>query len=212
MRDLTPAIAVLSTEFPENFPHDPADRLIAATARAEGITLVDQRWENTGKRTCENGVVKGRLEAKMASKARLNPDSAVKPTSPQAQGGTLEKRRRPTVKFRSFLSLALRCYRAEPAITEPLIDVCLEAVTYRLRYGRVSPCATLSSATAESGLKRKSYFVDERTLSRAKKAPRVKTEAEVIRSSVERVVEMEEFWELMKKTRRPLKLGSVEKS
>lgn len=40
VKDLTPAIAVLSTQFPENFPHDPADRLIAATARAEGITLV----------------------------------------------------------------------------------------------------------------------------------------------------------------------------
>jgi PIN domain nuclease of toxin-antitoxin system len=40
VRNLTPAIAVLSTQFPENFPHDPADRLIAATARAERITLV----------------------------------------------------------------------------------------------------------------------------------------------------------------------------
>jgi PIN domain nuclease of toxin-antitoxin system len=40
VRDLTPAIAVLSTQFPESFPHDPADRLIAATARAEGIALL----------------------------------------------------------------------------------------------------------------------------------------------------------------------------
>jgi hypothetical protein len=48
-------------------------------------------------------------------------------------------------------------------------------------------------------LKRKSYFVDERALSRAKKALGVKTEAEVIRLSVERVTEMEEFWEFMKK-------------
>jgi hypothetical protein len=60
-------------------------------------------------------------------------------------------------------------------------------------------------------LKRKSYFVDERALSRAKKALGVKTEAEVIRLSVERVAEMEEFWEFMKKTRRSLKPGSVEK-
>jgi hypothetical protein len=61
-------------------------------------------------------------------------------------------------------------------------------------------------------LKRKSYFVDERALNRAKKALGVKTEAEVIRLSVERVAEMEEFWEFMKKTRRSLKPGSVEKS
>jgi hypothetical protein len=61
-------------------------------------------------------------------------------------------------------------------------------------------------------LKRKSYFVDERALKRAKKALGVKTEAEVIRLSVERVAEMEEFWEFMKKTRRSLSPGSVEKS
>ena len=61
-------------------------------------------------------------------------------------------------------------------------------------------------------LKRKFYFVDERALERAKKALGVKTEAEVIRLSVERVAEMEEFWEFMKKTRRSLKPGSLEKS
>jgi hypothetical protein len=37
-------------------------------------------------------------------------------------------------------------------------------------------------------------------------------EAEVILLSVERVVEMEEFWEFMKKTHRSLRPGSVEKS
>jgi hypothetical protein len=61
-------------------------------------------------------------------------------------------------------------------------------------------------------LKRKSYFVDERALRRAKKALGVQTEAEVIRLSVERVAEMEEFWEFMKKTRRSLKPGSITKS
>ena len=60
-------------------------------------------------------------------------------------------------------------------------------------------------------LKRKSYFVDERALNRAKRALGVKTEAEVIRLSVERVGEMEEFWEFMKKSRRSLKPESVEK-
>ena len=36
---------------------------------------------------------------------RLNPDSAVKPESPQARGGTLEQLRRPTVKFQSHFAL-----------------------------------------------------------------------------------------------------------
>jgi hypothetical protein len=65
---------------------------------------------------------------------------------------------------------------------------------------------------AKPRLKRKSYFVDERALSRAKKALEAKTEAEAIRLSVERVVEIEEFWDFMKKTRRALKPGSMEKS
>jgi PIN domain nuclease of toxin-antitoxin system len=33
-------VATLATNFPDDFPADPADRLIAATARAEGIPLV----------------------------------------------------------------------------------------------------------------------------------------------------------------------------
>jgi PIN domain nuclease of toxin-antitoxin system len=40
VKDLTSTIAVLSTQFPRDFPSDPADRLIGATARAEGLTLV----------------------------------------------------------------------------------------------------------------------------------------------------------------------------
>jgi len=65
---------------------------------------------------------------------------------------------------------------------------------------------------ARAKLKRKSYFVDERALNRAKKVLGVKTEPEVIRLCVERVVEIEEFWDLMKKSRRSLKPASVEKS
>jgi hypothetical protein len=65
---------------------------------------------------------------------------------------------------------------------------------------------------ARAKLKRKSYFVDERALKRAKKALGVRPEAEVIRLSVERVAEMEEFWEFMKKTRRSVSPGNVEKS
>ena len=64
---------------------------------------------------------------------------------------------------------------------------------------------------ARAKLKRKSYFIDERALKLAKKALGVKTDAEVIRLSVERVAEMEEFWEFMKKPRRSLMPGNVEK-
>ncbi len=37
---ITPEIAALAAQFPEDYPSDPSDRLIGATARAEGMTLV----------------------------------------------------------------------------------------------------------------------------------------------------------------------------
>jgi len=40
IRPITPEIAALATQFPSEYPHDPTDRLIGATARAEGLTLV----------------------------------------------------------------------------------------------------------------------------------------------------------------------------
>lgn len=40
VRELTPEIAALSTQLPGDFPKDPADRLIAATAIVEGVPLV----------------------------------------------------------------------------------------------------------------------------------------------------------------------------
>ena len=40
VRPLTPTVAALATQFPEDYPRDPADRLIGATARAEGIALI----------------------------------------------------------------------------------------------------------------------------------------------------------------------------
>jgi PIN domain nuclease of toxin-antitoxin system len=40
LREITPTIASLATQFPADFSADPADRLIAATARAEGLTLI----------------------------------------------------------------------------------------------------------------------------------------------------------------------------
>ena len=40
IRPITPEIAALAAQFPDDYPRDPADRLIGATARAEGLTLV----------------------------------------------------------------------------------------------------------------------------------------------------------------------------
>jgi PIN domain nuclease of toxin-antitoxin system len=40
LRSVTPEIAALAVTLPERFPKDPADRLIAATAMAEGMALV----------------------------------------------------------------------------------------------------------------------------------------------------------------------------
>ena len=40
VRPITVEIAVLATQFPQDFPKDPIDRLIGATARAEGIALI----------------------------------------------------------------------------------------------------------------------------------------------------------------------------
>jgi len=45
VQEITPEIAVLAQHFPDDFPRDPMDRLIAATARALDLPLVtkDQR-------------------------------------------------------------------------------------------------------------------------------------------------------------------------
>jgi PIN domain nuclease of toxin-antitoxin system len=40
IKPLTAEIAALATQFPDDYPLDPADRLIGATARAEGLALV----------------------------------------------------------------------------------------------------------------------------------------------------------------------------
>jgi PIN domain nuclease of toxin-antitoxin system len=40
IKPITPEIAALAAQFPEEYSHDPSDRLIGATARAEGLTLV----------------------------------------------------------------------------------------------------------------------------------------------------------------------------
>lgn len=47
---ITREVAVLTAYFPPDFSRDPSDRIIAATARAEGIALVtaDERIQNCG--------------------------------------------------------------------------------------------------------------------------------------------------------------------
>lgn len=40
VKPITAEIAALAAQFPDDYPRDPADRLIGATARAEGLTLI----------------------------------------------------------------------------------------------------------------------------------------------------------------------------
>jgi hypothetical protein len=56
---------------------------------------------------------------------------------------------------------------------------------------------------------RKSFYIDPATLRRAKRVLRVRTDAEAIRLSLERVAEMEQFWQFMTKSRGLLKRGSL---
>jgi len=48
VKAITPEIATLAAQFPDDYPQDAADRLIGATARAEGLALVP-RDENIRK-------------------------------------------------------------------------------------------------------------------------------------------------------------------
>ena len=59
----------------------------------------------------------------------------------------------------------------------------------------------------QTKLKRKSFSIDELALQRAKKVLGVKTDAEVVRLSVEQMAEMEAFWQFMNKSRRRLTPG-----
>jgi PIN domain nuclease of toxin-antitoxin system len=40
VRPVTPEICALGAQFPDDYSHDPADRIIGGTARAEGLTLI----------------------------------------------------------------------------------------------------------------------------------------------------------------------------
>ena len=63
---------------------------------------------------------------------------------------------------------------------------------------------------ARANLKRKAFFVDEEAVRRARKALGAATDAEAIRTSLERIAEMEDFWRFMKRTRHSLRPGSIE--
>lgn len=50
IQPITVKVAVIASQFPTNYPKDPADRLIGATAISEGMALVsaDQRIQQSG--------------------------------------------------------------------------------------------------------------------------------------------------------------------
>ena len=59
---------------------------------------------------------------------------------------------------------------------------------------------------------RRSFFVDEGAIRRARRALGVHTNAEAVRLAVERVVEMEEYWRFMTRSRASLEPESIEVS
>ena len=61
-------------------------------------------------------------------------------------------------------------------------------------------------------LLRKSFFVDADALRRAKRVLRVRTDAEAVRLSLERVTEMDKFWRFMDRSRASLRPGSIDPS
>ena len=56
---------------------------------------------------------------------------------------------------------------------------------------------------------RRSFFVDDGAIRRARRVLGVDTNAEAVRLAVERVVEMEEFWRFMRRSRASLKPDSL---
>jgi hypothetical protein len=57
---------------------------------------------------------------------------------------------------------------------------------------------------------RKSFFVDAKVIGQAHKALGAETDAEAVRLSLDRVVEMERFWRFMTRTRKSLSPGSFD--
>jgi len=61
IKAITMDIAVLTAHFPPDFRSDPMDRIIAATARAEGLPLVTADERNPQLSVAENDLVIGRI-------------------------------------------------------------------------------------------------------------------------------------------------------
>ena len=65
--------------------------------------------------------------------------------------------------------------------------------------------------SAPSRKVRKAFYVEPRLIKRAKRLLGLRSDADVVRKSVERLVEMEEFWCFMDKSKRTLAPGSFPK-
>jgi len=61
-----------------------------------------------------------------------------------------------------------------------------------------------------TALMRKSFFIDPVSLRRARRVLRVRTDAEAVRVSLDRVAEMDAFWRFMTKSRRALEPGTID--
>lgn len=57
---------------------------------------------------------------------------------------------------------------------------------------------------------RRSFFVDDGAIRRARRVLKADTDAEAVRLAVERVLEMEAFWQFMTKSRARLSPGSFD--
>lgn len=81
-------------------------------------------------------------------------------------------------------------------------DVCLTGA-YDMPVRRISRRSTARYT-------RRSFFVDDGAIRRARRALGVQTNAEAVRVAVERVVEMEEYWRFMQRSRASLPPESID--
>jgi hypothetical protein len=65
-------------------------------------------------------------------------------------------------------------------------------------------------STTPGSLKRKTFYVNDEILKKARKALGVSTASEAIRASLKQVVDMEEFWRFMKRSRKSIPRGSFQ--
>lgn len=85
--------------------------------------------------------------------------------------------------------------------SSPVIDVCLPAA-YDMPMG--------VEAKRRGRYTRRSFFVDDSAVRRARKVLNADTDAEAVRLAVERVLQMEAFWQFMVKSRGRLPPGSID--